>query len=150
MRTYKLRFRSGDERVISQSEFARLNGRLNTANRNYARFICDDGEIFFIECIERMFPEGEVEPVVSNEPKAEKTQPTSDLELARKELEDELMAKSSCQHTCDQDLYKTDTKTGPRFFRLCSFCGGNRTRFIALKDLTDEEMLAAKDWSEKE
>jgi cobalt-zinc-cadmium resistance protein CzcA len=48
-----------------------------------------------------------------------------------------------------QELYKTDTKTGPRFFKLCADCGGNRSRFIALKDCTDEELQAAKDWVEK-
>jgi hypothetical protein len=70
-------------------------------------------------------------------------------EQKQKEMLEEIMRKSSCTHDCEQILFKTDTKQGVRYFRLCSFCGGNRTRFIAAKNLTDDEMNAAETWEEK-
>jgi len=151
MRTYEIYFISGRMVEISQSEFTRLTIRFNTSNRNYARFICDSGAMLMIENIELIVPVGEPDAVEIKEPKApEAKKELTDLEAERKAAMDDLMAKSSCTHTCEQELYKTDTKTGPRFFKLCSFCGGNRTRFIALKDLTDEELESAKEWGEKE
>jgi hypothetical protein len=108
--------------------------------------------MFFLENIERIIPQGEDEPEEINE-KSDTEAGIKDkvVEAAVEELKRELIEKSSCTHPKDlQVLYKTETKSGPRFFTSCAFCGGNRSRFISLKDLTDEQLENVKEWVEKD
>lgn len=151
MKTYLIKFRSGDMVELDGTEHKRLMTRFANSGRNFARFERLSGEMFFLENIERIIPQGEDEPEVVNET-ADTEEGVKDkvVEAAVEQLKAELMAKSGCKHPEDlQALYKTETKSGPRFFKLCEFCGGNRSRFIALKDISDEELENVKEWVEK-
>lgn len=84
------------------------------------------------------------------EVEATEDSPDHELEEKRKEMLEELMAKSSCKHD-NKVLYYQVTKTGKgvsnRYFPVCEFCG-QRFRFVKAEDLTDEEKDAALEWVE--
>jgi hypothetical protein len=154
MRTYIVAFRSGDKVEIDKEEYGRLMNRFNMSGHHFARYTRPDGEIFMLVNIERIIPQGEEDPVEIEEPTEEApkedTSEKSSVDEERQKVLDDMIARSSCKHEVDQILYKQDTKTGPRFFTICSFCGGNRSRYIAISNLDDEEMKNAPTWVEKE
>lgn len=144
MKTYIVKFKSGDTTELDSDEYNRLMSKFNKAGRHFPMFLRQSGEMFFLENVERIIPQGEDDVVVVEEPTVESE--TVKVEDTQTKALDKLIELSNCKHEVEQVLYKQETKTGPRYFRLCSFCGGNRTRFIALKDMTDEEMKNAKEW----
>lgn len=154
MKEYFLRIRGESDPVqIKEYEYHGLMHRYSHSGRNFARFVRDNGEVFFLEHITHIIVTGEDDPVEEPETAEElaKEKPSedenNDLEKRRKAALEEMIRKSNCKHPEDkQMLFKTETKQGVRYFTLCEECGGNRSRFIAAANLEDEEMANAKAW----
>jgi len=82
----------------------------------------------------------------------EEVEEEEEKELTPQEKQDKLLeemkAKSDCKHPPEkQELHFQDTKTGRKYFNVCSFCG-IRSRFIAMKDLQEQglDLDKAKEW----
>jgi len=86
-----------------------------------------------------------VEEVKEEEPQEEKKETAQEK---RDRLLEELKDKSNCKHPPELlELYRQETKTGTKYFNVCSFCGF-RSRFIAKKDLEERglDLDNAKEW----
>ena len=85
------------------------------------------------------------EEEIKEEPKEEKKETAQGK---RDRLLEELKERSNCKHPPELlDLYRQETKTGTKYFNVCSFCGF-RSRFIAKKDLEERglDLDNAKEW----
>lgn len=155
--TWTVEMRSGKEIEVTNLEAKAIKIRLANSGRNFPRVELKDGSLLFLEHIERMVPNGDLDSVDIEDSKAVRPIEVEDVdgELAAK-LEnqkklDEIIKKANCKHPEeDQQVYGTATKTGTKFFKACTNCGGNRTRYIAATKLSDEELKSALDWDAKE
>jgi len=152
MKEYFLRIRGESDPVeITADEYNALMHRYAHSGRNFARYVRQNGEVFFLDHITHVIVKGEDDPVVEPEPieEVEEVEPEehNDLEKRRKEALEEMIRRSNCEHPEDkQTLFKTETKQGVRYFTLCEECGGNRSRFIAAAKLEEEDMANARAW----
>lgn len=94
-------------------------------------------------------PEEEAKVIVSQEIVQRVEEEKKSIEDRRKAELSELLAKSDCKHEGDKlSVFKSDSKKGVRYFKVCKFCG-YRERFIKEADLTTEQKENALFYQEK-
>ena len=150
---FKLTMYSGEKVEISNDEHKRLMGRMSRVGKHFPIFELDSGDALFMDKIEfikncneasKRITVGEItEKRLMAE--AEKRIAEGDVAQTNADKLAEILAKSNCKHPEEQQqLWYSDTKMGTRYFRLCSVCGGNRTKFIGASKLSNEEKDAAQ------
>ena len=158
-----INFISGNTKYIPIEDFLTITNRMISGGLKFTKL--KDGDwiplnsntMEFISCqdipkrekIKYADPEEEAKVIVSQEIVEKVEVEKKAIEDRRKEELAELIAKSNCTHDGDKiSIFKSDSKKGIRYFKVCKFCG-YRDRFIKESELTTEQKDNALFYQEK-
>jgi DNA-directed RNA polymerase subunit M/transcription elongation factor TFIIS len=142
-------FDGGGRKNLTDDELERMMKSNMTKGTNRPKWQADDSSWLFLEKIFMIIPSKheEVEDVVEVEEEQESDMKEVSFDNQTDEEKLKMMMElSSCTHE-EEALYQQDTKTGLKYFPVCTKCG-RRGRFVAAGKLSDDEKNAAKEWKE--